>query len=81
MDRSIGYLFVILVIISTTIHTLIVVIFKLYLDILLQYCKAPGTVIDIDAIEIKFILLLLLLQCRLHSTGAKPLTLSLNPRR
>ena len=40
---------------------LIVVIFKLYLSILEQYCKAPTTVVDIDAIEIKFIIITIII--------------------
>ena len=56
---ALGQLFLIFDIFITTIFFPIVVIY-LYLNIFLQYCKAPGTASDIDAIERKFIIIIII---------------------
>ena len=55
-----GQLFLIFDIFFTTIFFPIVVIY-LYLNIFLQYCKAPKTASDIDAIERKFIIIIIII--------------------
>ena len=57
---ALGQLFLIFDIIITTIFFPIVVIY-LYLNIFLQYCKAPRTASDIDAIERKFIIIIIII--------------------
>ena len=57
---ALGQLFLIFDIFITTIFFPIVVIY-LYLNIFLQYCKAPKTASDIDAIERKFIIIIIII--------------------
>ena len=57
---ALGQLLLIFDIFITTIFFPIVVIY-LYLNIFLQYCKAPKTASDIDAIERKFIVIIIII--------------------